>query len=195
MNDRTLLVLGCALLGGLIATLVAPASLWAEIGVVHSGATPGTPARADGVPRSTASASPAATPAAARPGIGPVVDVRFDGDRVIVGGVIADDAIRNRLIRRAVAIHGAGNVDDQLRIEPGARANWLETDALYGPVQTLGSPRILFDGQVLSLQGRVASADARQRAENDARSQMPAGTRIDNRLQVQSQQPTNGREG
>jgi OOP family OmpA-OmpF porin len=115
------------------------------------------------------------------------LEARLSEDKVTLSGDVLDDAMRDRLVTRAEAVYGAGNVVDQLTIaDAGASAEWLRgVDAFFPPdLKDAKDAFARYDGQTVVLEGAVDSAATRENTEQRLSQTLGSGVPIDNRLTV-----------
>ncbi len=94
----------------------------------------------------------------------PFVDLSAGAGRIIVNGVMPDDATRKQFVTNARIVFGAGLVTDQLRVadrvgEPG----WMDEALAVMPLlaRSVDNPGMRISGDTLTLRGEVASTEAK----------------------------------
>ena len=113
---------------------------------------------------------------------------------ITLDGPVADDATKSALADAATTVFGAGNVDDQLRVEGGAAGPTNEViEATLGALATAprGWTAIWGAPDALTLVGEVAS-EANKTAIVDAATKAFAPGTIIDKLTVSSAQATDG---
>jgi len=109
--------------------------------------------------------------------------------RIIVTGLLPDEATRGRLLAFAAEMHGRDVVKDSLTVDGTvASAAWLESPQLYATLAGYGQRRASFNGESLTLEGEVDSDQVRAQAVAQAQAQLGSGKRVVNLLQVRGAQ-------
>ncbi|MEZ5500976.1 MAG: OmpA family protein [Steroidobacteraceae bacterium] len=92
------------------------------------------------------------------------------GERIRLYGTLPREELRNAVRRRAEQLYGGRPVIDEVLIDPAARGSWVETDALYLPLQSAQLGKSNFNGEVLEIAGELADQATRERVLAEARS-------------------------
>lgn len=128
----------------------------------------------------------ALTTAAPVTGAAPWVAAEFTpSGRITLTGQVPSSEARERLLTVARQLYGFDRVMDAVLVERKTRqAAWLETDTLFMPLAKFGQRIARLEGGVLTLEGELASAEARLEAGADAQAAVGDGIRVENRIRV-----------
>ena len=129
---------------------------------------------------------PAVTTAAPVTGAAPWVAAEFTrSGRITLTGQVPSSAARERLLTVARQLYGFDRVVDAVLVERKTRQDaWLETDTLFMPLANFGQRIARLEGNVLTLEGELASDAARLEAGAEAQAAVGDGIRVENRIRV-----------
>jgi OmpA-OmpF porin, OOP family len=108
----------------------------------------------------------------------------YAGKKVTLLGVVPSAEAKAKAVAAATAAMGAGNVDDQLRVEQGAPVWTTNADNLFGMKPGFDGRMEWTDGKTLMLDGTVGSDALKAEAAANAAKMVGTGVTIDNRLKV-----------
>ena len=105
-------------------------------------------------------AEPAATPAPVAATPGPL-DFTQDGGKLVLRGIVPDQATRDRLLQAATAAYGAGNVTDGLTIDASRSASHCadQAGALFAALKAHPAVTLACNADSVTLGGHAASED------------------------------------
>ncbi len=108
----------------------------------------------------------------------------YAGKKLTLLGVVPSAEAKAKAVAAATAAMGAGNVDDQLRVELGAPVWTSNADNLFGLKPAFDGRAEWTDGKTLVLDGTVGSDAVKTEIGANAAKMVGAGVTIDNRLRV-----------
>lgn len=118
------------------------------------------------------------------------LDLTFAAGRLVMSGVVPDDATHQRWSEAAHQAFGADHVEDRLHVDAAAQQPTIaDIHALLAALKPLASGRLLFDGANYQLTGYARSVDAREAAGQGVQTALAAKTAFDNALVVSESEP------
>ncbi|HEY0232552.1 MAG TPA: OmpA family protein [Dokdonella sp.] len=154
---------------------------------------PGSSLACCGKPAATVAPPPAvaplpAAPATPAPASAVASDLKlvYQGGKVVLTGVVPDQAMHDRLLQSAVATYGAEQVVDRLRIDAGTTA-WAcasKQDALFAWLKSGFRSGITCNNDGVTLTGVVASEAEKAARVQSARDFFGAGVTVTDKLVV-----------